>query len=427
MGTVLLLLASAALALIPAAVAAVRSATASSQCAWPLRFGVDTTNAYLPDTAATYWSMPYLVSSDLQITIAGSFPDARYMSFNVYDSETGSFTSNGVDSSLSDYEIAPDEASTNPWQTSADPGGKFTVTLRTDPAGQVNTLPIAPSGTADWTKGSVIFRYYLPTEGAEIALPTITVTRNGVSTTLENCASARTTGTDESPPTDESQTPTSDPAPTTPTPSSSASPGVDNRNWLEFARTSELESMAPNADNGYLSTWIPPLGDDEVALIRAKAPRSAGGTHPTPWPVRGVSLRYWSMCNNLEEPNNPVVVNTQADGTVDYGCRYDDNTSVDRVGYYTYVIGTEAQRATIEAIRDATFLPFSFDQPDAAHMVVLRNLLPADTFRFAIQRVTMDSGPGAAEAVMGAYYPRVSICSLTGLTGNDPAACSSGG
>jgi len=349
------------------------------------------------------------------------------MSFNVYDSQTRSFTSNGVDSSLSDYEIAPDQASTNPWQASAGPGGTFTVTLRMDPAGQVNTLPIAPAGTPGGAKGSVIFRYYLPTGKMDPALPTITITRNGVSTALEPCTKTGTPARSaiESSATGESQTPTSDPPTTTATRSASAS-DEDTRNWLAFARTSELESMAPNADNGYLSTWIPPLQDDEVAMIRAKAPRSASGTHPIPWPVPGVSLRYWSMCNNLEEPNNPVVINTVPDGQVDYGCRYDDDTRVDQLGYYTYLLGTEAQRATIEGLPDTTFLPFSADQPDVPHMVVLRNLLPVDTFRYAIQRVAMDSGPSAAEAAMGPYYPRISICSLTGLTNDDPAACSSG-
>ena len=416
--TVLLLLGLGALVL-PAAVAVVPVAAAIlPQCAWPLRVSADTTNIYLPDTSAVYWSMPYLVSSDLQITITGGFPDARYMSFNVYDSQTRSFTSNGVSSALPDYEIAPDEASTNPWQDSAGPAGTFTVTLRMDAAGQADTLPIAPAGTVDGRKGSVIYRVYLPTGGANIPLPTITFTRNGGSTTLPTCASSRTAAAAHT--TDESDAPT-------PTPSASTAPGEDTRNWLQFARTSELESMAPNADNAYLSAWIAPLADDEVAVIRAKAPRAAGGTHPAPWPAQGVDVRYWSICTNPEAPNSPVVVNRLADGTVDYGCRYDANTSLDRDGYFTYVIGTEAQRATIEGIRGATFLPFSLDQPHAPHMVVLRNLLAAESFPFAVQRVVKDSGPSAAEAMLGAYYPRVSICSLSRLTSDDSTACGSGG
>lgn len=420
MRTVLLLLASAVLALTPAAVAAVPVAAPTPLCSWPIRVSADTNNIYLPDTSAVYWAMPYIVSSDLQITITGSYPDARYMSFNVYDSKTGSFTSNGVSSSLSDYRTTPDKASTNPWQDSAGPGGTFTVTLRMDAAGQANVLPVAPAGTADGVKGSVIYRLYLPTEGADIALPAVTFTRSGVSTTLQPCAAALT----HAPSAAESPAPGESP---TPTPSASASPGEDPRNWLEFARTSELESMAPNADNGYLSTWIPPLGPDEVAVIRAKAPLATHGTHPTPWPAAGVDVRYWSVCTNLEEPNSPVVVNTLADGTVDYGCRYDDNTDLNRDGSFMYVIGTEAQRNTIERVRGATFLPFSLDQPDAPHMVVLRNLLPVDSFPFAVQRVPMDSGPSTAQAVLGPYYPQVSICRLTRLAWLGPAACSSDG
>jgi hypothetical protein len=42
-----------------------------------------------------------------------------------------SFTSNGVGSSLTDYRIASDSGSHNPWQQSGPSGGRFTVPLIT--------------------------------------------------------------------------------------------------------------------------------------------------------------------------------------------------------------------------------------------------------------------------------------------------------
>jgi hypothetical protein len=69
-------------------------------------------------------------------------------------------------------------------------------------------------------------------------------------------------------------------------------------------------------------------------------------------------MRYWSLCDYLLSPGSPEVVNGVSDG-VDYGCRNNDQTRVDRDGYYTWVVGDESQRAEISRIPDATFVPLS--------------------------------------------------------------------
>lgn len=390
---------------------------AAARCAWPLRVSVDAVNVHLPDSAATYWVMGYQVRSDLQITISGTFPDSRYASFNVYDAENKIFTTNGVPSNLPDYQIVPDAGSVNPWQQSATPGGTFTVTLRADAApGQVNTLPLAPAGTADGSKGSLIFRVYLPADGnaSTVELPTLTVTQGGVSTTLATCASALADDNDETAPATATES-TEDPA-----------AAADDADTIDFVRTSELDAMSPNADNAYLGAWITPPGPDNVVVIRAKAPRAVTGSHPVPWPRRGSDVRYWSMCTNLEDPQGPVVANSFPDGQVDYGCRYDDNTKLDRSGYYTFVIGTEEQRATIEQIKDVTFLPLSASTPLLPHLVLLRNLLPVDRFSHAVQLVPPDSEPAVAASIMGPYYPRVSVCALANVVAHGAGHCGCG-
>jgi hypothetical protein len=58
--------------------------------------------------------------------------------------------------------IAPQPGSLNPWQQQAAPGGRFTVTIRSDPApGQANTLPM-PAGTTSQHTGYLAYRVYLP-------------------------------------------------------------------------------------------------------------------------------------------------------------------------------------------------------------------------------------------------------------------------
>jgi len=69
-------------------------------------------NSGLPDSGAWYWAQPFTIHQDTQVVVSGVYPDARYSSFTVYSSSETPFTSNGVGSSLSDFQIAPDSGST---------------------------------------------------------------------------------------------------------------------------------------------------------------------------------------------------------------------------------------------------------------------------------------------------------------------------
>jgi hypothetical protein len=66
-------------------VAPASAASDEPTCAWPDEVGADSLNIALPDTNAVYWVMPFQVRADREITVTGEFPDARYMSFTVYD------------------------------------------------------------------------------------------------------------------------------------------------------------------------------------------------------------------------------------------------------------------------------------------------------------------------------------------------------
>lgn len=129
------------------------------------------------------------------------------------------------------------------------------------------------------------------------------------------------------------------------------------------------------------------------------------------------------MCDNLFNDTLPVVVNHLPDGSVDYGCRASDQTVLDNSGYYTYVAGTEAQRATLSRLPGVTFLPLSADQPTAQHVLLLRNMVVDPGFGQAVQNITVNGDPAAAAAVMGDYYPRAAVCPLATVTASGPAAC----
>jgi hypothetical protein len=390
-----------------------------SPCAWPIA-ATDTTldnNATLnrgtPDSGADYWIMPFTVQSGLSIVLSGQYPDSRYASLQVYKPGGGTFSSNGVASALTDYRIKPNPGSVNPWQRTAAPGGKFTVTLRTDVrSGQTNTLPVAPAGTTTGT-GLLIYRIYLPAGGnaSRIPLPAVTLKRDGASKRLPLCPA----------------TTTNVPAPSS---GQQAKPGASSTpsGKIEFARPAPQSGSGAgaNADTGYLFAEVTPPESGEVVIIRGKAPTTPTGSHPSPWPARGIDTRYWSMCDNLATTSTPLVINDLPGGKIDYGCRNDTQITLDSHGDYTFVVGTEAQRAAIDNIHGATFLPFSSSQPTTPHILLLRNLLANPTFSQAIQNVPANSSPAAAAKVMGLYYPEATVCSLAVLIREGIGACTSG-
>ena len=99
-------------------------------------------------------------------------------------------------------------------------------------------------------------------------------------------------------------------------------------------------------DTAYVLAYLVPPGVDDVAVIRAKAATHATGDDPSSWPGPAEDVRYWSMCIGLATWVLPTVMDPQPSGGTDDGCRADDQTTLDAGGEFTYVLGTEAQRAT---------------------------------------------------------------------------------
>jgi hypothetical protein len=411
-------------------------------CVWQA-FSAANDNVLAPDSAAIYYLLPFTAQAGLRIRLSGRYPDARYASLQAYDAAGSLFTVNGVSSALTDYQIQPERGSVNPWQPPAWPGrrrpagGRFTVTLRSDVSpGQANTLPLTPAGTAAGTAGYLVYRVYLPAGGdfSRVPLPAVTFTANGVTVAVPTCAasnaSARPAGTPSlsravtrSAATGSAATGS---AATGSAATGSAATGSAATGSVVFTRAAVSSGGFPNADSGYLLAVVTPPGNGDVVVIRGQAPTWSRGSHPSPWPARGVDMRYWSMCDYLATAAIPLVVNPLPDGATDYGCRDDAQTALDRHGDYTYVVGTEAQRAAIEAIRGATFVPFSTAQPATTHVLLLRNMLPSPDFAAAVQNVPPGSGAAGAAQVMGPYYPRAAVCPLATLAASGAGACLAG-
>jgi hypothetical protein len=390
-------------------------------CAWPFAANVDTLdkiNNSNPDVESDYWIMEFTVQRGLSITLSGHFPDSRYFSFEVYNSKGLPFTENGVASVLTDYRIAPDPGSVNPWQHEAKPGGSYTVNLRSSAApGQVNTLPLAPAGTAAGTTGIVFLRVYVAHGSpAQVPVPAVTFTVGGTSRLLPACRAYNTTE-----PPDASALAGSRPSAAELTKLKAALAAFGG--VVPFARRSSGGGTTPDSDTGYVYAFVSPPGNGDVVIIRGKAPTTPAGASPSPWPAPGTDLQYWSLCDDVLLPNQPVVVNHLTDGTTDYGCRYDSQVKLDNAGYYTFVLGTESQRAAIEKIPGVTFLPFSAAHPAEVHFLSLRNMVASTGFAQAIQNVPDNGDPASAAAVMGPYYPRAAVCPLATLAARGAGAC----
>ena len=392
-------------------------------CAWPTELNVQSDNSAVPnsvsvDSAEAVWFQPIVAAAGTRIVLSGRFPDARYASFSVY-TPSGGFATSQAGTSLPDYRIAPQPGSVNPWQQEGAPGGRFTLTIRSDPSpGQANTLPL-PAGTTSRYPGYLVYRVYLPARESfsDVPVPVLTVEQGRAARTIPACSQHNS----KLPVVEGAGTPGGPPDTPAATPRSAAVPPQ-----LEFYALPESKMSnegVGNADTAYAVAYLirPPAPD--VVVVTAKAPTFAPGSHPSPWPAPGEDVRYWSMCILAGTAKLPTVANKLPGGGTDYGCRADEATKRNPAGDYTYVIGSESQRAAISRVPGVTFLPFATDQSTGLYLLMLRNMLVSTSFAHSTEGVTQPGDPAAAAAVMGPYYPHAAVCPLATLAAKGTQAC----
>jgi hypothetical protein len=354
----LLALAVGLIASLPAAATAATAASQFPYCSWWMMTTTpETANVAFPDAAATYWTTPFPASDELSIEIDGTYPDARYMSFNVYDDEFGSFTTNGVSSGLADYLIAPSAGAVNPFQVSGSAGGAFSLTLNGDPQpGQPNTLPLAPSGAAAGKLGGpigyLVYRTYLPTGGhSTVALPTLTLVDGASRVTLPRC-----------------------PAPT----GKVAARATDAKTTREAA-----QALAKRLEVA--------SGAAARAALKTTSTASPGRS----WPIRSRAAASNTAAPTMTPPSSIARATTPLSSP------------------------PKRQRAAVEAA-GGTFVPLSTTQPRARQLLILRNMLPNENFAYAIQSAPQNGDPTSTAEAMGAFYPRAYRCTLAQSKAGSP-------
>jgi hypothetical protein len=443
---------------ITATTAAVVAPVTSPGCAWPVESTPTTANVAAPDPFATYWLTPFIANRSESITINGSFPTSRFMSFAVYNDSFQLFTNivNGkkVSSYLPGFQMAPNQGAGNPFRTGRVRKGKqqFTVhlmpTVTARQQRSENAIPTVdqqePAGTSGPTGvGYVVFRTYLPAGGnAAVRLPVITVTQGGRSTRLSRCTTQ--SGTSEAV-SDQRSTSTStlavlnglrDDGVAMSCAASCAAPALQY-----FGPSADSETgLFPDPANGYIEMRFTPK-PGYVVVTHGEAPTSpvtAGhgspgntiGAHPVSWTKPKYQVLYWSIANYLAKKPYPVVpasqgTNTQFGGTPDY------LTTV-QGGYYTIVSALPSDKPSARSLKAnaATWIPTSSSNSTAPEFQLLRNVLPQrsrypEAFAFIKPPVNPSDIiiPAKVRQQMGAYYPQTAQCSVAAFEAGGWAGC----
>jgi hypothetical protein len=440
--------------------AARAASTARSQrtvfpgCSWPVETTPTNANVAAPDPYATYWTTPFFAGPGDSITIRGFFPTSRFMSFIVYNDSFQYFTNTvdgkSVPSDLSDYQIAPDRGSENPWRTpKARKRSNFTIRILPGATAaqqrSENAIPMIdqnppadPQGPPGL--GYVIFRTYIPSDGnTSVRLPTMTVTHDGRSATLPQCArlAPRKKLTTLAKVLSNLQNTHDANLSTRP-----ASCTSDCDPSLQYFGPSAASTagLFPNPVNAYLEMNFTPK-PGYVVVTHGQAPSSptdAGsgtlgdsiGAYPVPWPNPNFQVRYWSISNYLAATPFPLV-EVGHGSQVTFGGTGDYLTTL-KDGYYTVVSSLPSDKPSPSSLtaNAATWIPTSTENPTDPEFQLLRNMLSQQSLYpegFAFISPPADSSdiipPTTVQGQMGAYYPQTAQCTVQTFETQGWAGC----
>ena len=162
------------------------SAQSLPSCAWRLEInGSGITNAFYPDTDATYWTMPVDTTQWKQVILQGQYPQSRFFSFTTYVARGST-----ADSTY-DINIDPDVGSRNPFRRGSS-GQQHNYTVNVGgPSGQANHVNFGDTRLA-W----IVYRIYVADRGldpmAGVPLPAVTlVDANGGRHSIAPCHTPR--------------------------------------------------------------------------------------------------------------------------------------------------------------------------------------------------------------------------------------------
>lgn len=283
--------------------------------------GDNMTLKFFPDHFAFYWEYTFDAEAnpDLGLVIEGEFPDARFLSYNVYDDdEQTSYCERPY--SVMDVDLHADAGYENPFVTSSGKKDqKYTLyVLPTDaPAsiseGKDNVIWF----DADVKRVCTILRYYIPQPDYKggVAMPVIKgldLTTGEAVATPERKLSNLLGDMDL--------------------------PGgafASNPNCMFFR--APFSYAYPNGPAEYCYTRNA-LGRDEVMVFNFKAP-----TYPeTPADYATSDMRYWSVCVGNQQTYTPLAIS-------------DYQTKIDAQGFANYVMADKNSEhyAQVKALAEA--------------------------------------------------------------------------
>ncbi len=420
-----------------------------SQCAWPIELSSEGYGNFLaPDDLARYWTVPFDTNYDT-MKIEGSYPNARYFSFVVYNADASG---------------RPISVAGHKYDAIIKPGsGSYTLCVTRNDAQCTNTIHI--NNTPAW----VMLRIYVASADKTLSgqalqggvpLPKITLLSSSGSRALEACPLTQDAPTQPDPKThyyhDKSVNKLSDLATALniffPPPLDIYTPSdyyeaAGDRLWFAPPKEAPIALM-PNADNKYMGMVPGPYQQGRIIVIRGKAPSfpdTYGGFQNPSNGSRSPDVRYWSLCTNDLALPVPVV-----------RCMT-DQTAVAQGGYYTLVISDDLVRPNWLQ-PNVNWVPWGDEQ--YPKLIAFRNLVPVARndsnytkeeipFPYAIQwvvkgcpdncehkdavidftlpyvppRVDFNAAGPHAQKIMGEYYPVANWCDKSTFTEGGWEAC----
>lgn len=386
---------------------------AMNTCFWqgPVGIGPADVNEAYPDSGATYWATQFKVPTGTRVFLKGQFAYSRYISFNSYR------TDNSPAVALTDYQIAPDSGSTNPFVSGSAryaPNRNYTVEIVPAPAPST-AAPNTLYANSDYGQTiTVWYRVYAADKGADVTggvgLPDLQVQQPD-GTTLTGAQACNVLSP--------AQTVVASPLIPTATYSAlrdqtgkpAGFPAVNPGVWMTQYNTqyglqcmflgkcggTPVRQVAffANLDNAYVTAQIS-RANGPVVVLQGRLPTTPKTFNNVPMMTTG-QLRYWSMCTNE--------FYTQK-GT---SCLYDEQVPVDANGNYTIVVSRTADLPTnATAACGRGFITWSDAGDGAGHtndgLLIMRNMLPNPDFPNAIQNTKV---PGDESTVIGPYLPTI--------------------
>lgn len=365
------------------------------------------TNRAFPDLGARYWSARFDLPEGASLQLHGEFPRARYLSFVSYNSLKV------PTDSLYDAQIEAAGAGSD----SAAPARAYVLEVQPGAAPDARRAPNTLYAHARYDGDIVlIYRVYLPEpgpagqDGAGLPQPALTMPGGEILRGEAACAAldvqrerlASASGSSWLYRLSRGQPWRAETFPARPVPQWRAF-----YNPLYFWRCTYLGWCAgqPERRGGVYSNpqnaYVTLLANRRLGRLLVLQGRLPQTPPPQAAPTGDEALRYWSICSN--ETHSQRVVDCIDDSTLPL--------AQDRL--YTLVVSRPEDRPS--NARDdcgVAWLNWPEAGDGAGHeddmLLILRNMLPAPDFEFAVQRTRQ---PGDAPAVMQEYLPQAQYMS----------------